>query len=152
MPSIMATGHNNTIGHRPKLLILSTNSDLVSSPLPVGTPLEHIILVFPICECFVQSACTLRSLNFHHIVTPLLHQDVNAAENMQTQAIALNFGTDTPDALRRCLNFLQEFAAGFTFTKTHWSQFQVLTPQTHRPCILIQSKFTAVLRKGNTKI
>ena len=43
MPLIMAAGHNNTIGHRPKLLILSTNSDLASSPLPVGTPLEHIV-------------------------------------------------------------------------------------------------------------
>ena len=42
MPLIMAAGHDNTIGHRPKLLIQSTNSDLVSSPLPVGTPLEHI--------------------------------------------------------------------------------------------------------------
>ena len=42
MPLTMAAGHNNTIGHRPKLLVLSTNSDLASSPLPVGTPLEHI--------------------------------------------------------------------------------------------------------------
>jgi hypothetical protein len=74
MPLIMAAGHNNTIGHRPKLLILSTNSDLVSSPLPVGTPLEHIILVFPVCECFVQSACTSWSLNFRHIVTAHRHE------------------------------------------------------------------------------
>ena len=42
MPLIMAAGHNSTFGHRPKLSVLSTNSDLASSPLPVGTLLEHI--------------------------------------------------------------------------------------------------------------